>query len=218
LLYLCRASGDSRHLAALKEVFHLIVSRGLHPEHRCGITAFDYDWNPVPDASGRWTTSYGLNAEMSWLLAEAADLLHYPRKSHEEAILSLTDHALECGFDRERGGLAAFGPLSGHVSGAVELPAARLSKTWWAQAEMLNALTHAYEWTRHVKYVEALLKLFDWIWKHQVDHEYGDWYVEVSWDSGQPLTLEKGLEWKTAFHVSRALIQTSQAIDRILHS
>jgi len=50
----------------------------------------------------------------------------------------------------------------------------------------------------------------------QIDHECGDWYHEVSWDSGKPLTLEKGLEWKTAFHASRALIQVSQAIDRIV--
>jgi mannose/cellobiose epimerase-like protein (N-acyl-D-glucosamine 2-epimerase family) len=215
LIYLCRASGDPKHLEALRNVFHLIVTRGIHPEYRCGITAFDYDWNPVPDVNGKWTTSYGLNAEMAWLLLAAVDLLKYSRDSYRREILGLIDHGLTYGFDAERGGLAAFGPISGHVLNAVDLPASRLSKVWWAQAEMLNALAYAYEWTRQRKYLDAFLELFDWIWTYQIDHECGDWYQDVSWDSGKPLTMEKGLEWKTAFHTSRALIQTIRIIDRI---
>ena len=60
-IYLYKASKDPKHLEALRNVFRLIVDKGIHPEHRCGITAFDYDWNPVPDVNGKWTTSYGLN-------------------------------------------------------------------------------------------------------------------------------------------------------------
>ncbi len=214
--YLSRASAEPRHLEALRKVFHLIVARGIHPEQQCGITAFDYDWNPVPDVNGKWTTSYGLNAELAWLLLAAVDLLHYSRESYRGVILGLIDHALRFGFDQERGGLAAFGPLSGHVLSAGDLPANRLLKSWWAQAEMLNALAYAYEWTRLPKYLEAFERLFAWIWRHQIDHECGDWYQDVSWDTGEALTTEKGREWKTAFHASRALIQASQVIDRIL--
>ena len=215
LIYLYRASSDQNHRAALEEVLRLIVDKGLHPE-QCGITAFDFDWNPVPDVDGRWTTSYGLNAELAWLLLAAVDVLHHPRESYRRAILGLIDHTLRCGFDQERGGVAAFGPLKGHVLHAEELPARRLLKSWWAQAEMLNALAYAYEWTREPGYLDALVKLFGWIWAYQIDHEYGDWYQDVYWDSGKPLTTEKGGEWKTAFHASRALIQTSQVIDRIV--
>jgi mannose/cellobiose epimerase-like protein (N-acyl-D-glucosamine 2-epimerase family) len=216
LLYLCRASKDPRHLQALADVFDLIITKGIHPEYRCGITAFDYEWNPVPDAGGMWTTSYGLNAEMAWLLLAAVDELRYSRDSYARPILGLIDHALDYGFDWERGGLAAFGPMKGRVADARDLPERRLSKSWWAQAEMLNALAYACEWTRQRRYLEAFLKLFDWIWKFQIDHECGDWFQDVSWDSGEPLTLEKGLEWKTAFHASRALIQASQTIERML--
>ena len=215
LIYLYRASSDPKHLEALRNVFQLIVGRGIHPEHRCGITAFDSAWNPVPDADGNWTTSYGLNAELAWLLLAAVDLLHYPRESYAKPILGLIDHALSCGFDRERGGLAAFGPLSGHVLDAGDLPPGRLSKAWWAQAEMLNALAYAYEWTMRREYLDAFVKQFDWIWAYQIDHECGDWYQDVAWDSGKPLTTEKGGEWKTAFHASRALIQASQVIGRV---
>ena len=215
-IYLSRASADPRHLKALRDVFQLIIGKGIHPEQRCGITAFDCEWNPVPDVNGRWTTSYGLNAELAWLLLAAVDLLHYSRETYQGAILGLIDHALNNGFDQERGGLAAFGPLNGHVLSAGDLPANRLLKSWWAQAEMLNALVYAYEWTRQDKYLEAFEKLFDWIWRHQIDHECGDWYQDLFWDSGKPVTTEKGREWKTAFHASRALMQASQAIDRII--
>ena len=215
LVYLCRASSDQKHRAALESVLRLIVDKGLHPE-QCGITAFDFDWNPVPDVDGRWTTSYGLNAELAWLLLAAVDVLHHPRESYRRAILGLIDHSLRFGFDQQRGGVAAFGPLRGHVLCAEDLPARRLWKSWWAQAELLNALAYAYEWTREPEYLDALVKLFGWIWNYQIDHECGDWYQDVYWDSGKPLTTEKGGEWKTAFHASRALIQTSQAIDRIV--
>jgi mannobiose 2-epimerase len=215
-IYLYEASKDPKHLEALRNVFHLIVGKGIHPEYQCGITAFDYDWNPVPDAYGNWTTSYGLNAELAWLLLAAVDLVHYSRESYRKVILGLIDHSLSYGFDKERGGIAAFGPMKGHVLDASDLPANRLSKSWWAQAEMLNALVFAYEWTRQRKYFDALVQLFEWIWKHQIDHECGDWYQDVHWDSGEPLTTNKGSEWKTAFHASRALIQASQAIDRII--
>jgi mannose/cellobiose epimerase-like protein (N-acyl-D-glucosamine 2-epimerase family) len=119
LVYLCRASSDQKHRAALQAVLRLIVDKGLHPE-QCGITAFDFDWNPVPDVDGRWTTSYGLNAELAWLLLAAVDVLHHPRESYRRAILGLIDHSLRFGFDQQRGGVAAFGPLRGHVLRAEE--------------------------------------------------------------------------------------------------
>lgn len=216
LIYLAKESANTKHLEALQNVFHLIVNKGIHPDYRCGITAFDYEWNPVPDVTGRWTTSYGLNVELAWLLLEAVDLLHLPRETYRKTILGLIDHALAFGFDKGRGGLAAFGPINGHVLEAVDLPEERLLKVWWEQAEMVNALIYAYEWTKDSRYFDAFAKIFEWIWTYQIDHEYGGWYQDVGWTSGKPSTTDKGAEWKTAFHTSRSLIQLSKVIDRIL--
>jgi len=215
-IYLYKASKDSKHLEALQNIFHLIINKGIHPEYKCGVTAFDYDWNPVPDVDGKWATSYGLNVELAWLLLEAVDLLQYSKEEYKKIILGIIDHALSYGFDKERGGLAAFGPMIGPVLKATDFPENRLLKAWWEQAEMLNALIYAYEWTREDKYFDALVKLFDWIWTYQIDHEYGGWYQDVYWDSGKPLTTDKGSEWKTAFHTSRALMQVNQVIDKII--
>lgn len=212
LAYLSKATQADRHRKVLAQTLELICAKGLHPEHGCTITAFDYDWNPVPDMDGRMTTSYGLNVELAWLIVEAADIMGAPRQRYLPAALRLVDHALEFGFDHEKGGLGAYGPLIGATSQAVDLEPDRLLRSWWAQAEMLNALTCVYSCTRDPKYLKALFSLFDWIDRFQIDHECGDWYQDVYWESGQPVTTDKGGEFKTSFHAGRALIRTAEAL------
>ena len=217
-LYLCKSTRDPRHRDALRNVLRLIRSKGIHKEHGCTITVFDYEWNPLADAHGRMTTSYGLNVELAWLMLEAVDLLGESREDYRSTILGLVDHALDYGFDHARGGLAALGPQTGHVVDATGLDPNRLFKSWWAQAEMLNALIDAYRWTQDGKYLSAFTRLFEWVWKYQIDHECGDWYQDVHWESGQPVTTDKGREFKTAFHAGRALIRTSEALQSIIQA
>ncbi len=214
LMYLAGATRDAKHSEALRHVTHLVRDRGIHPEHGCSITVFDYDWNPVGDARGVMTTSYGINVEMAWLLLAAADVLEESREDYRTAVIGLIDHALAFGFDHERGGLAAYGPMTGPVLDAIDLPGDRLLKPWWGQAELINALVDVHQWTGEAKYEEALRKTFDWICRHQVDHEFGDWYQDVHWDTGQPVTTDKGNEWKTSFHAGRALIRLANTVPR----
>ena len=212
MLYLAAASGEMKHKKALRNLLDLICDKGIHPTHRCTITAFDADWRPVADARGQMTTSYGLNVELAWFIWDAAALLHAPEEPYHRTALGLVDHALAFGFDRERGGLAAFGPLSGNVLDASDLGRDRLLKSWWAQAEMLNALCCAFRNTQDPAYFEALVKTFDWIYRYQIDHECGDWYQDLHGDTGKPVTTDKGREFKTAFHAARALIRTIEFV------
>lgn len=62
----------------------------------------------------------------------------------------------------------------GSVLAATDLGEARLYKSWWAQAEFMNALCRAYSKTGRRDYFDALVKTFDWIYRYQVDHECGD--------------------------------------------
>ena len=215
MVYLAAVTRDPDHLRTLRRLLDLISAKGIHPNHGCTVTAFDYDWRPVADARGEMTTSYGLNVELAWLMIEAVDTLGLDRDPYRATILRLIDHGLDFGFDWERGGLAGNGPLTGHVLDGASHPNEVL-KPWWAQAEMLNASIAVYRWTGEARYVEALTKLWDWLWTHQIDHECGDWYQDTRWESGTPLTTDKGGEWKTAFHVSRALVRLSDGIDALL--
>jgi mannobiose 2-epimerase len=215
MMYLARASGCPRHMKALHEIVDLVCARGIHKEYGCSITVFDYDWNPLADAAGRMTTSYGLNVEMAWIVFESADALRAARETYRDAAMGLIDHALAFGFDEERGGLAAFGPLTGRAADAVELGEGRLLKSWWAQAELLNALIQAFQYTENRKYLDAFLKEFGWVHGHQIDHECGDWFQDIEWESGRPQHTDKGREFKTSFHAGRALIRAADAIGAI---
>jgi mannobiose 2-epimerase len=212
MMYLARASGSAKHREALRRIVDLIGARGIHKDYGCSVTVFDYDWNPLADAAGRLTTSYGLNVEMAWLILESAEVLGLPHRTYQDTAAGLIDHALEFGFDDERGGLAAFGPLTGRVSDAVDLGDGRLLKSWWAQAELLNALILAFQCMENGKYLDAFLKEFDWVHGHQIDYECGDWFQDVEWESGWPQHTDKGREFKTSFHAGRALIRVADAI------
>ncbi|MBI2431849.1 MAG: AGE family epimerase/isomerase [Candidatus Hydrogenedentes bacterium] len=216
LMYLAGVTQAPKHRAALRNLLRLIVARGIHPEYGCTITAFDREWRPAPDARGEMTTSYGINVELAWIILAAADVLGEPRERYREVVLGLIDHALAYGFDHMRGGVAAYGPTRGNVVEAAHLPENRLLRAWWEQAEMLIALSETFHWTGDRQYLEAFLKLFAWVWDFQIDHECGDWYQEVSWPDGAPITTDKGGEWKTAFHVSRALTRTAKALGECL--
>jgi len=215
-LYLARTTGDAAHLNALREVTELIRTKGIDPQHGCSITAFDRDWNPISDGSGNMTTCYGLNIEMAWLMLEAIDLLGESWPDWRPTILGLIDHALAFGFDHKRGGFAAYGPMHGSVVDADELAPDRMLKPWWVQAEGLNALLDAWLWSEAQRYLDAFLKLFDWVWIRQIDHECGGWYQDTDWETGTPATTDKGREYKTSFHTSRALIRVASALGLLL--
>lgn len=211
MMYLAGATDADKHKNALYRLLDLICIMGIHLDHGCTITVFDADWNPVGNSQGRMTTSYGLNVELAWFIWQAASVLKEENEMYHTTALRLVDHALAFGFDNERGGLAAFGSITGHVLEAEELGEERLLKSWWAQAELLNALCDACRRTGDIKYFEALVKTFDWIQNFQMDHEYGDWYQDTCWRTGQPVTTDKGAEFKTAFHAGRALIRAINA-------
>lgn len=211
MMYLAGATDAEKHKNALSRLLDLICIMGIHLEHGCTITAFDADWRPVGDALGCMTTSYGLNVELAWFIWQAASVLKEENEMYHVTALRLVDHALKFGFDVQRGGLAAFGPVTGHVLKAEDLGEKRLLKSWWAQAELLNALCDACRRTGDLKYFNALVKTYDWIQKFQIDHEFGDWYQDTLWDTGEPATTDKGGEFKTAFHAGRALIRAINA-------
>lgn len=212
--YLYRTTRDPKHGKALKNVLDLIADHGIHPEHGGTYTAFDYNWNPVPDITGSLTTSYGINLELAWLMMETVEILGIEEASYQKKIFGLIDHALKYGFDGLRGGIAAYGPATGNVSDS-KLPKRCLLKAWWEQAEALNAFLAAYERTQDDRYLDAFKKTFEWCWEYQIDHEYGGWFQDINPDTDTAVTTDKGDEFKTAFHVTRAMIRICKTAHRM---
>lgn len=214
--YLYAATGDRRHQEALESVLDLILSKGIDPVHGCTVAAFTSDWVPISDAAGRMTTSFGLNVELAWLLLMANGNLAEPTQAAPEAAIGLVNHALTFGFDRQRGGLAAFSTFDQRPEEIAELPPDSRWRLWWTQAELMNALVDLAQLTGNREYLVALTTQWEWIWSYQIDHEGGDWYEKIDPATATPLSTEKGGEWKTSFHTGRALMRTITGIEKLL--
>ena len=213
LTRLFQATGDGHHAAQLRCLIDLVLSRGVHPRHFYAIDdLLESDWR-WPTASPL-RTSYGHNAELAWLVLHAIDVLGDPPESVRRHVLGLIDHALDFGFDHRRGGLALAGPPLGQARFAWYFGADICVKRWWEQAEMLVATLAAYELTGQPRYLRALERQFDWVWRHQLDHQDGDWFEATDWRTGQPLTFRKGDDWKEPYHGARALMEVSQRLSK----
>jgi len=211
------ADADPKYKGELARVTDLLLAKVIDHEHGCAMEPFDRDWHPIPDGKGRMSTFYGHNVEMAWLLADAWRALGRDRSKIKTVYCGLIDNALKYGYDNERGGIAGVGPYDKPVVDDPRYTGDVRQKEWWEQAEAMVAFTEAYEWTHEPRYLTALEKQWGWIWKHQIDHEDGDWFTEVAWDTGAPLSMDKGMGgWKVCYHNGRSLMRTSTALRSIL--
>ena len=204
-LYL--ASGKAKHREALERVYRLILEKSIDPDMGYAYEPYNLNFEPVFTAvEGSRLTSYSHNVELSWLLVEAADALGIPRPELKDVVLDLVDHALQYGYDWKLGGLATNGPIDKAVAD-FETPHSGMRKGWWEQSETLIACLYAYQLKPDARYLKAYILTWKWIWDHQVDHEFGDWYAITEWETGNPFNTLKGSNgWKTAYHTSRSLM------------
>jgi mannose/cellobiose epimerase-like protein (N-acyl-D-glucosamine 2-epimerase family) len=156
---------------------------------------FRPDWTPVTDP-GSAGLSYGHNVEFAWLMLRAEEVLDRPVSwNHFRAHL---DHALRYGTDAVRGGV--------YNKGTGNEPATDRNKVWWAQAEMLAALSHAIRhWPNQNNYQKELEKLWVWVNGPQRDAKSGIWLDTVT-ESGQPKSTGLAHNWKANYHDVRALL------------
>lgn len=167
---------------------------------------FTRDWKPTAAHD-----SFGHDIETAYLLVEAADALGRPDDAKTwDVARSLVDHALDWGWDAERGGFYDKGDV---FAGQ----AYDQTKVWWTQAEGLNALMvmHAKFGARTDRYWQAFLKQWQFIERHQLDLQFGGWFNSTSPD-GQPIgDLAKATPWKANYHTSRALMNVARHLRRI---
>ncbi|MGD0166113.1 MAG: AGE family epimerase/isomerase [Gaiellaceae bacterium] len=166
------------------------------------ILFLDRDWQPLSQA-----ISYGHDIEASWLLCEAADVLGDAalRKRTHEIALAMAESVLEEGYDREHGG----------VSDAIDHHSEVLGKEWWPQAEAVVGFLNAFELSGREAFLDAAEKSWDFIEKHVIDRDYGEWYYRVS-PEGQPeLELPKVSPWKCPYHNARAALEVIERAKRL---
>jgi cellobiose epimerase len=196
------ACPDPRVGARLRRVLDLFLDRMVTPP---GCTHLYYmpDWKPVPGP-----TSYGHDVEIGYLMIEAARAAQPDREADAwHAARMLTDHAIDHAVDHERGGMANEGFAFGHVCDA--------TRVWWVQAEAINACSlmdarYGHETDRYRRALAAVWSFCDrWL----IDHEHGGWRWAATPDGKPTGPTEKINRWKTVYHTTRALLETSERLE-----
>jgi mannose/cellobiose epimerase-like protein (N-acyl-D-glucosamine 2-epimerase family) len=215
LTTLLEATADPRHAAQLRSVLNLVLSRGVDARHHYAIDDhLDREWRRTTSWRRPVVVNYGQGAELAWLARHAVDVLGDPPERIRESLLALVDHAMDYGFDHRRGGLAQIGPPVGEARLAWYLPAERLVKRWWEQAEMLVATLFAYQWTGQPRYLVAFERQFDWMWTRQIDPESGDWCGTTASRVGRPLSFVSH-DRNEPYHGARALMEVSRRLSAV---
>ncbi len=160
------------------------------------------DWTPL---RGPWfdRVSYGHDIENVWLLIEAVGAAGLAQGPFTDLYHTLFATSLQYGYDTEQGGFYDSGPFGG--------PADRRAKVWWVQAEGLVAALYLYQLGGEERYWQVFAQTLDWIEKHQVDWQHGDWHATISED-GQP-EGDKAGPWKGPYHNGRALLECLRLLE-----
>jgi len=196
-------TGDATVRRALEEA--LEINRRYFYPPRPGESCFhrQLDWRPVTDPKSAGL-SYGHNVEFAWLMIQAQKTLQ--KKLDWPHFYAHINHALQYGYDWERGGL--------YHRGVDDQPATDTTKVWWAEAELIAALSEALGHLPNARYMEALEKQIQFIQRHQTAPEDGIWLDTLNAD-GTVKSGGKAHHWKANYHDVRAmvkLIQTARSL------
>lgn len=159
---------------------------------------FDENWVEKPDV-----ISYGHDIEAAWLLLQCAEI-----SEDENLIANYKRHAIQIaevtqkGLDNDGGLWYEFDPEKNELI---------TEKHWWVQAEALIGFYNAYQLTRDEKFLDIVLKNWEFIKKHILDHQHGEWFWGVYKDYSL-IPKDKAGFWKCPYHNSRACLELMQRI------
>lgn len=156
----------------------------------------------------------GHSLECAWFLLSAGLVLE--NDEFLKAGRDIIDLMLECGVDKEHGGIIAFADALGKPSTYLEWN----MKIWWPQCEAIIATALAYNIFNDEKYQVKHKELLDYAFKYYPDKEFGEWYGYLNYDNTLANTL-KGNISKGPFHLPRMImilsaLQTDGNIKRFL--
>ncbi|TFH25249.1 MAG: N-acyl-D-glucosamine 2-epimerase [Bacteroidia bacterium] len=171
--------------------------------------------------SSKAICSFGHDIEASWLIWEAAEILGDTSIIAEikPLILKMADAVLRVGVDKDGGLFLESTRYGSHV---------RTNKHWWLQAENLVGFMNSFQLTGDPLYWDTVKLSWDFIDKHVIDHEGGEWFTKVN-RLGKPYLIEPENDpspyyrnnwkidpWKCPYHNGRAMIELTHRISRLL--
>jgi cellobiose epimerase len=194
----------TRHLEAkLRNLVCIFTGKIIDPVSFHQRLFFNEKWECRSDI-----ISCGHDIEASWLLYEAAVTVGDPGiiSSVATTCVRMTEAAME-GLN-EHGGLIHEKGGGNPGNGEME---------WWAQAEAVTGLLHAYRHTGNMKFLAGALRVSEFIVGYVVDKQGGEWFYRLDKD-GSPLPgYDKAGFWKCPYHNVRMCLEILKYYDVSSH-
>ena len=194
-------SGDPRFLTRAKQIayqFCVVLaaqSDGQIWEHYN--TEWQADWNynidKPDDLFKPWGFQPGHQIEWAKLLLQLDELA--TEDWYLPAAIRLFDTAMSKGWDTRYGGLVYGYAPDGRFADA--------HKYFWVQAEAIAASYRLYQRTENHTYLAAYHRLWQWSWKHLIDHHDGGWY-RITSEQGSWIEPYKSPAGKVDYHTMGA--------------
>ena len=147
--------------------------------------------------------------EGSWFIMEEG--AERGRKDYVETGLNVLDWMWNAGWDEEYGGgIIQYRDVLGKSLSEYHQD----MKFWWPQCEAMIASMMAYKLTGNASYLERFNIVDEYVSKHFIDTEFGEWYGYLHRD-GSLATPLKGNLYKGPFHIPRMYMKVIEIIDSI---
>ena len=184
---------DPRVLQALRKLIHLFHTKFLNEDNHYELF-FDTKWNLQSS-----TVSFGHDIEAAWLLVEAAKAINEPAmlRKTSEACVTVAKCFLQKAYIPKKGVLNELDRRTGVIDE---------DRHWWPQAEAMVGLLYAYEIDKDARFENALKDIWEFILKHQIDKDNGEWFFRIDKNMNPYKEEDKLGMWKCPYHNSRALI------------
>jgi mannobiose 2-epimerase len=154
---------------------------------------FDENWIEKPDV-----ISYGHDIEAAWLLLQCAEITEDKTliENYKKYAIQMADVTKE-GLDTDGGLWYELDPEKNELIA---------EKHWWVQAEALIGFYNAYQLTGDENYLKIVFNNWEFIQKHLLDTQNGEWFWGVNRDYSLMKNDKAGF-WKCPYHNGRACIE-----------
>lgn len=189
-LYRVCAQEDVKH--KIEHVLDMFTLHIINPENLHFHMFFDHDWSVQSTA-----ISYGHDIEGSWLLWEAAEVIHDIKRM--EALKPLLTGMAEAV------GRKAIDPSGGLYN---ESDGDHWDKDfhWWPQSEAVVGFYNAWQLSGNPEFKRWSENAWKFIQKYQVDSKNGEWHSLINPDlTVRPAT--KVSAWKCPYHNGRMCME-----------
>jgi mannobiose 2-epimerase len=188
-----RVEARIRHLL---EVFEKYI---IDPQTSHMKLFFDAKWNPQSAA-----VSFGHYIEASWLLYEAAEVLHDETllRKWKFIALRMADAAAE-GFNEDGSLNHEFDHTTQHWD---------THREWWVTAEGMVGYFNAFQLSGEARYLRYVERLWEFAKMYLINTEIGEWNWGV-YDDMSPMKNEDRIGfWKCPYHNARACMEILKRI------